>query len=223
MMNKVFAAAVSAAMVLPVSASALAILNSAADFDSVVASSTQVTLPDLGKVGTGPVGVGPLTFDSLSGDLFLGGGFDSTLIPSGGSDTAISGLENLAIDIAGGATGIGFYIHEPTNSSAGRVDVCNTACVKSEFTISAFLSGALVGSTVFNPVSDTADFIGLFDVGGIDRIEIIETTGTNDNEFFGGFVVGRGITAVPVPASLPLLLAGLGGLAGLARKRRYRA
>jgi len=66
-----------------------------------------------------------------------------------------------------------------------------------------------------------------------DRIEIVEATGGGEDEYFGGFMSGattaplqasllREPTAtLPLPAGLPLLLAGLGALA-LTRRGRSR-
>jgi hypothetical protein len=203
------------------SAQAVTFYGDALSFGAAAGPTSAVDLPDVGNVGTGAYAVGPLTFDSLSGDLYLGGAFGSTLIP--GHDTAISGVESLRIGMAPSTTSFGFYIHEPTTNT-GFVDACNFVCVDSTFTISAYLGAVLVGSTVVNPVDDTANFVGLVDLGGFDRIDIVESTGTADNEFFGGFVVGSSAPAVvPLPAALPLLGGGILGLFAFGRRNRRKS
>lgn len=195
---------------------AVTVHTSAATFDADAGATMDVPLPDVGSVGTGPFAVGPLTFDSLSGTLFLGGIYGSTLIP--GHDTAISGIESLRISMDTVTTAFGFFLHEPTTDT-GLVDACNFTCVESTFEISAFLGGALVGSTIQSPDNDIAAFYGLVDLGGFDSVEIREISGTADNEFFGGFVVG--IPApVPLPASLPLIVGAMGMFGVMARRKK---
>jgi hypothetical protein len=63
---------------------------------------------------------------------------------------------------------------------------------------------------------DALTFVGVWSTDAFDRIEIRETTGTLDNEFFGNFVTGD-TALVPEPGTL--LLVGI-GLASLAVRRR---
>lgn len=206
-------AAVAAFLLAGQASAASFFINDETGFGAAAGALTEIALPDSGLVGTGPVDVDPLTFDSLSGDLYFGGVFGSTLIP--GNDTAISGVENLQIDINVSTTAFRFFLVEPTTDS-GLIDACNFVCVQSTFMIEAFRGGLSLGSAIFDPLDDFANFVGVFDAGGIDRVRIIETVGTADNEFFGAFA----IAAVPVPAGLPLLIGGLGLLAGIGRRLR---
>jgi len=213
MIRKILAASFVSLATASAAFSATFYVNDAAGFGGVAGTLKEVPLPDVGKVGTGPVTVGPLTFDSQSGDLFFGGGFGSTLIP--GNDTAISGTEDLQIDINVNSTAFRFFLVEPTTNT-GQIDACNFTCVQSTFMIEAFRGGASVGSESFDPIDDFANFVGIFDAAGIDRVLITETTGNADNEFFGSFA----IATIPVPASLPLILGGFAVLGMVGRRRR---
>lgn len=214
MLRKIFLATLLSVAAGSAAFSATFFVNDAAGFDAVAGGTTEVALPNSGNVGTGPVAVGPLTFDSQSGDLYLGGAFGTALIP--GVDTAISGVENLQIDISVSTTAFRFYLVEPTTDT-GAVDACNFTCVQSTFMIEAFRGGLSLGSTTFEPLDDFANFIGIVDKSGIDRVLITETQGNADNEFFGGFA----IAAVPIPATLPMLLAALGGFGLMSRRRSH--
>jgi len=70
----------------------------------------------------------------------------------------------------------------------------------------------------FTRPNDSLQFVGLWTSDPFDRIEIRDTTGTIDNEFFGNFTTGT--TPAPEPASLALLGAGVAVLIGGRRRRR---
>jgi hypothetical protein len=228
MHSRIFRAGLTAAAILAAgTAQAVTVYTDETAFVTATGAN-DVALPNLGSVGSSTT-VGDLTL-SLNGggasDLFVGtSGFEATFGPQfstliDGNDIGISGPENFAIDFGLRATAFGMFVHEPTDpgpATPTTPDVCNTGrCVDSEFTISLFRDGTSIGSFILNPVDDSADFIGFADSMGFDRIEITETVGTDDNEFFGGFK----LAVAPLPASLPLLLAGLFGLGALARRRR---
>lgn len=228
MHSRIFRAGLTAAAILAAgTAQAVTVYTDETAFVTATGAN-DVALPNLGSVGSSTT-VGDLTL-SLNGggasNLFVGtSGWESTFGPQfstliDGNDIGISGPENFAIDFGLRATAFGMFVHEPTDpgpAAPTSPNVCNTgSCVDSEFTISLFRNGSAIGSFILNPVDDSADFIGFADSMGFDRIEITETVGTDDNEFFGGFK----LAVVPLPASLPLLLAGLFGLGALARRRR---
>ncbi|MEM6759055.1 MAG: VPLPA-CTERM sorting domain-containing protein [Pseudomonadota bacterium] len=134
----------------------------------------------------------------------------------------VNGVENvdIALSFATSIFAFGMDVFEPQNSTA-TFNGCNVGtCVESTFQLS-FLSGASVVDTItFSPDNEILDFIGYTSAVAFDRIEIRETIGTNDNEFFGNFVTSTTpVSAVPLPAGLPLLLAGMGVFAVLRRRR----
>ena len=190
--------------------------NDEAGFDALAGTTISVPLPDADDVGVGPYAVGPLTFTSNSGTLFFGGTDHwSTLIA--GEELAISGKEEFTLEIAGGTTALSFLLHQPGTSTA-IVDGCNAACVASTFSFSIYSGATLLDSFIQAPSFDLADFFGFYDAGGFDKIVITETVGTNDNEFFGEFRIAA--TVIPLPATLPLMMVGLGAIAVFRRRRK---
>ncbi|MBL8223900.1 MAG: VPLPA-CTERM sorting domain-containing protein [Chromatiales bacterium] len=114
----------------------------------------------------------------------------------------------------------GFDMVEP-GSSTLAVDGCNLPCVDSTFTVSLRSGGTLVDSFTFNAPNDGLAFVGVWSTSPFDRVEIRETVGTDDNEFWGRFYTGTNPAVIPVPAAGWLLATGLGVL-GAASKRRPR-
>ncbi|MEX5729877.1 hypothetical protein Ga0609869_003230 [Rhodovulum iodosum] len=207
------ALAVLVALATPLSAQAATTLyTDVASFTAGTGATAQPALPFVG-VFTGSETVGDLTFTNVSGNTIINDTTWSTLIP--GREVAISGREDLDIGFAAPLSAFGFYAHEPSTST-GVTDGCNTTCVPSLFSLTLYSGAATVGSVAFNIPDDTLAFFGLSSTLAFDRVELRETTGTADNEFFGGFYTAP--AQVPVPPAAPLLAMALGGLALLRRR-----
>jgi hypothetical protein len=110
------------------------------------------------------------------------------LIP--GSEIAVTGTENLQIDIATPAYSFGFDFVELTNSVGGYRD--------STFEIALYRNDTLVEEGIsFNAHNDILYFMGVTSVTPFDRVIITEIDGAVDDEYFGNFYV----TAVPEPST----------------------
>ncbi|HYL65701.1 MAG TPA: hypothetical protein VEU72_00955 [Nitrosopumilaceae archaeon] len=158
-------------------------------------------LPDLGRIPGGAAAsqtVGSATFSiaAPSSELFIGtsgvGGItnnDWTLrLP--GPDIAISDVENLNIDLASPVFSLGFDFVKPQTDPN-----INAPFGPSVFTITLKNGATFVDSfTVTSPSAafptDSADFVGVSSDTAFNRVEIRETTGGIDNEFFGQVYTG---------------------------------
>ncbi len=178
-------------------------------------------LPNLGAVPPASGTVGSVTFSSVapSGTLFIGAGGivpgDDWYVPLAGNDIAISGSENLDAVFTGLVYSFGFVFAEPSSST---MPPWGGSAVDSTFTVTLRNGATLVDSFSFNAPDDVISFVGAWSGTAFDRVEIRETTGGIDDEYFGEFFSGT--TPVPVPAAVWLLGSALLGLVGISRRKR---
>jgi hypothetical protein len=214
------AVALTALATLRLSADPIVFTNKAS-FLSLPGATAEALIPNLGLVST-PVAIGNLTFSLGPGatQMYLGTGGPgqwSTLLA--GNDIALSGFESLnVIDTVTAVYALGFDFHEPSVAGVppNVTNVCNTAaCVDSTFAVTLKMGAASVGTFSFNAPDDVAAFIGVWNPTPFNRVEIVETTGSNDNEFYGQFYTS---TSVPEPSAWVLLATCL-GLVGALRRR----
>lgn len=204
-------------------AASVDVFNSKAAFDANVSGAASLTGPlsELGNVGNS-VTIGGATL-TAGGDIFVEEGWSSKF--SEGDDDpsyaiAISGPENLNIDVnLSLADAFGFFFHEPTTSNQ-KLDGCNATCVASTFNIRFFNNADEIGVLDFIPSTysaiDERIFFGWRSDERFNRVEITETTGGIDNEFYGEMFA----RVVPLPAAVWLFGSALIGLGLWGRMRR---
>ena len=177
--------------------------DKAAFLSATAATNRSGTLPNLGLVPGGAsasFSAGGVTFaisppsSSLycgyfSNDPLTDPSHVSALLP--GPVIAISERENLNAQFDGPVFSAGFDFVEPSvGTSAGCFYFDST------FTMTLKRNGLAVGSLTFNVPDDVAAFAGVQSDVAFDRLEIRETIGGCDNEFFGQFYTGTR----PLPA-----------------------
>ena len=134
-----------------------------------------------------------------------------------GRELAISGLESFDIDLGTHlAHSFGFDFVEPEFDP----NVFGTGFVDSEYQVTLLLGGATVDSFTFSRPNDSAEFVGVWTdaLSPFNRVAIRETSGGDENEFFGQFYVGT--TAIPEPGAGGLLTLGLLGMTAALRSPR---
>lgn len=118
--------------------------------------------------------------------------------------------ESLNLSVASPVFSLGFDFVEPENDPN-----VNETFVDSTFAVTVKNGATSLFSFTFNAPNDAAAFVGVAGATLFDRVEIRETVGTDDNEFYGR--VYTGTQAVPEPSSLASAALGLVGLAGYIR------
>jgi hypothetical protein len=197
--------------------------NKGAFLGATGASSATGPLPDAGAVAAGFT-VGSASFTTLSGQLFIGTGglFPaqvtdwSASLP--GNDIAISDVESFRVDLASPVYSFGFDFFEPNvhSTSFPVTDDCFAPCTDSTFSVNLYSGATLLGSFNYNAPDGVASFVGAWTDFAFNRVEIIETVGSLDDEYWGEFYTGT--EPVPEPGTMGLL--GLGLLALQRRRRR---
>lgn len=146
------------------------------------ATSATGTLPNLGATAS-PVTLGSVTLDSQANltcpdcNIYVGPDWVPQ-IP--GNDIAINGDESFDVKTAGPVTAIGFDFVEPSDPAA-----CAAPCVESTFTLTLKSGATTVGSFTFSPKNDALLFVGVSSTTPFDKLEVRETVGGIDDEFFG--------------------------------------
>jgi hypothetical protein len=189
------------------------------------ATSATGPLPDVGAAPPGYT-VGSVSFTTLSGQLFIGtGGLFPTQVTDWsatipGNDIAISGVESFQLDLAGPVYALGFDFFEPNKNDPSPpivTDDCFAPCFDSTFTVTLFSGATALGSFTYNAPDAVLAFIGVSTDFAFDRVQIIDTTNTIDDEYWGQFYTAA--APVPEPGSAGLLSLGLLLLKGDRRRR----
>lgn len=160
---------------------------------------------------------GQLTIDGFSpGSLISGTTAFASFFNLAPNFLAKGGTESFDITPLTPSYAFGFTLYEPTSSAL--LNGCNTTCVQSTFGITLFSGSTNIGSFSVQPADNQLNFYGFWSSDPITSVQIRETVGTDDNEFFGQFYLGS-TSQVPEPASLVLVAVGL---AGFAVRKRFR-
>lgn len=149
------------------------------------ATSATGAIPNLGAAGA-QVTLGSVTLDTFGNDtcpsycnLWVGASW-TDLLP--GNEIAIDGRESIDVRPASTVNALGFDFIEPTDLAS-----CAAPCVESTFSLALKRGAATIGSFSFNVPNDTAAFVGAASSLAFDRVEIRETAGDIDDEFYGQF------------------------------------
>lgn len=130
-----------------------------------------------------------------------------------GTDMGINGVEQFDVSFNQATYSFGFDFVEPE-----RDPNVNAPFVDSTFELSFYSAGALVGTHTFNAPNDVAAFVGVSSSSPFDKVEVRETTGNIENEFFGTFYSGqRRFSSVPDGGNGLIMLGGACGILFSAR------
>jgi len=205
-----------AALGLAVPAGAATFFSDKAAFLAATASTQATTAyADHGATHLAHLVSGSVTINEYDAASYFFTGAWTTRLP--GNDLAITGKENLNVALAAPVRALGFDFVEPQHDPN-----VNAPFEESTFTVT-FLNGATaVDSFTFNAPNDVAAFAGASSAWAFDRIQIRETIGGAENEFFGQFYTSAKLPAgaVPEPASWAMMLGGFGLVGSALRSSR---
>lgn len=169
------------------------------------------TLPQLGLIPGGAgarLHLGCATFSITSPAFNLFSDEFTPLLP--GFELGISDVENLNADFDSPVFAAGFDFVDRTTGDP------DCPGFDSIFTVTLLNGSTTVGSFTFNAPNNIASFIGVQSSTPFSRLQIRETTGGCENDFFGQFYV----TPVPEPSTWSLLLLGGAALRFAFRKKQ---
>jgi parallel beta-helix repeat protein len=163
-------------------------LNGVVDKNTFLAATgaqAVATYEEVGTVDSYTTTDGLLTFNHVGGSSLSIGSTDRTNRIEKPT-IAINGVEDLDIALSTPAYALGFDFVEPEFDPH-----VNAEFIDSTFTVTVKRGGAIVGTFDFNAPNDLGSFIGATSAQPFDRIEIRETVGGIENEFFGRMYIGN--------------------------------
>lgn len=200
-----------------------------ADVGSFVDDSASATfLTDLGALGGsithlnfntgigGPLAGNPINGNSISNDLVFSSALSGTFGGSNSANISFSGAgPNSEIGPESGWNGIFVIDFLAKNNVAKGVSFGTVELDAGEFIRVYDQNNTLIGT--FNDASPTFSAFGVIGQGNqrIGRIEL-------EGNFFAIQDITYSATAVPEPASMAMILAGMGMIGGIARRRQAK-
>lgn len=201
-------------------AAALQVFDDKATFlAGTSATSASGPLPSLSgfvtQVVAGSVTITPITGASMVVGQTSPSHFGTALLP--GNEITIVGPEDINFALSAPVFALGFDFAEPNLISG-----CGVACVNSTFGVTLRHGGTAVGSFSFNAPDGVAAFVGVWSDVPFDRVEVRETSGSIDSEFFGEIYTSAvsPVPELPTLLSFGLALPLLGVCLGRQRKRQ---
>ena len=151
-------------------------------------------LPNLGLVAdssnpNASATIGSVTLSLAPGgdNMFIGGlAIVSDWYPQRPGNEIALGFERFQVRTAAPVYALGFEVIEPhtTMPSWGGTPVDST------YVVTLFAGDAQVGQFTFNVSDDVVAFVGVWSTTAFDRIVIIDTSDSDDDEYFGEFFTG---------------------------------
>lgn len=194
------------------SAYALTVIDTFSDkatFTAATGATSIGAIPNLGSIGghLSSQAIGTATFSTVHAGQGLIMGTSGFVIPNNdwttltaGHDIAMSDDEDLDIALAGSVYSIGFEFVEPSCTVMDGANLCSNgdigsnvstaATEDSEFEVTLKDGVTSIATFTFNAPDDTLAFVGVWSNDPFNGVEIRETTGTNDNEYYGEFFTG---------------------------------
>jgi hypothetical protein len=154
-------------------------------------------LPSLGSVNGGAT-VGGVTFNLAPGGDTLDIGGATDWYPGLAGNEIALGFENLQVSFASPVTAMGFRFVEPdaTMPPHGGTPTDST------FHVTLFNGTAAVGSFSFNAPDDQLAFVGVASGTPFTHAQIIDTSASDDDEYFGEFYTSTGTSAAYVVTNI---------------------
>lgn len=219
MQNKLFFLTVISSVINcpTVEAANIALFDNRNQFANITGATTASgPLPDVASV-LNSYQSGSVIFYDVNGYGFWLGGISNLLPPDwsqllAGNQLAINSLENLNVIFDSPVYSAGFDFVEPAANSSNH-PYANDAFypfVDSTFTVTLKNATDLIARFDFNRPEEIASFVGVWSNQAFDRLEIRETIGGIEDDYFGNFYSGLQPMPVPVQSAIWLWLSGVG-------------
>jgi hypothetical protein len=156
---------------------------------------------------------GSVTFTAVGSSGLYFGDF-TTHLPGG--EISMNSVESVDLAFAAPVMAFGFDFVEPALEPHGGTP---TPFVDSTFTVTLRQGNTTVGSFTFNAPNDQAAFVGATSTLAFNNVQIRETVGAAEDEYYGQFYTSATLP-VPEPAGWALWLAGAAAGAVVTRRQR---